>query len=268
MKLEYVNGVRRETFASLAEFADTAEERYTGDLDAGRDDSRRPGWAGTRNMREALNLARHGWLEENTETLAIAEDAVRALERDGDIGAFQNPIWDVTGSDVDVARYLSGEPECMIDMPLNPVKGKVNTIVLVKSFTFMGSMSAEEMKEHGRLVVALCMALEKIGIPVEVWADRPLDVRNYGGGQYYQRICLKGGNDWLDPGQLMFALVHPSMLRRLGFAVHHAAHPRPRREEEKALYGDGAILTETIGSGADAVEFLKNELRNLGLISE
>lgn len=261
MKTEVIGKVTRETFDSLAEFADTAEERFKGDLD-----KRRSSWDGNVSMREALAMARYGWSEENSEAMAIAENAVKALERDGDIQSFNRPRWDVTGSDVDVARFLSGEPECMIDMPLNPVKSTVPTVVLVKSFTFVSDMTDVEMMEHGRLIVALALALEKMGVPVEVWADRPLNNANTPSGYYYQRILLKGGNDILDAGQLQFALVHPAMLRKLGFAVQSAASPRNRRAEEKDLYGEGAILTETIPPGGDAVEFLKAELARLGLI--
>lgn len=264
METEVINGITRETFGSLAEFADMAEERFYGDLDA----TDRWDWDGNVSMREALAMARYGWNEENAQAMEIAEDAVSILERDGTIQSFGRPRWDVTGSDVDVARYLSGEPENMLDMPLNPVKGTVSTVVLVKSFTFLSSMSDEEMKEHGRLVVTLCLALEKLGVPVEIWADRPLANASTPSGRYYQRICLKAANDYLDAGQLQFALVHPAMLRKLGFAVQSAATPRHRKAEEKGLYGEGAILTETIDGNADAVEFLKAELKALGLLPE
>lgn len=261
METEVIGGITRETFMSLAEFADTAEERYRGDLDA----EPKP-WSGYVTMREALNLARHGWTEENQEAMAIAEDAVSVLERDGVMQSFNQPVWDVTGAQVDVGAYLAGTPECMIDYPVNPAKGKVPTVTIVKSFTFLSTMDDEEMRVHGRLVVALCLALERLGVPVEIWADRPLNNANTHNGRYYQRILLKAGDDYLDAGQLQFALIHPAMLRKLGFAVMRAASPRPRKQAEKDLYGEGAILTETIPANQDAVAFLKAELARLGLI--
>lgn len=262
MKSQEINRVYRETFDSLADFADYAERRFYGDLDA-------PGesWEGDVSMREALELARHGWQDQN-DALAIAEDAVETLEREGLISQFNRPVWDVTGSDVDVSRYLSGEPECMIEMPLDQTKGRVPTVVMVKSFTYLATSDDDVLREHGRLVVALVLALEKLGVPVEIWADRPLFHAHTPTGKYYQRVLIKGGGDYLDAGQLMFAMVHPAMLRRLGFAVHASATPRPRSRDEKDLYGEGAILTETIPADTDAVTFLKNELARMGLLAE
>src|ERR1041384_934490 len=63
---------------------------------------------------EALRLAVDGW----PPALAEADVTVPELQDGAGLShsvTMLEPVWDVTGSEVDVGAYLSGIPECMVD---------------------------------------------------------------------------------------------------------------------------------------------------------
>src|SRR5581483_7068916 len=127
------------TYDSLDEMADAAKRRHT--MGGQRLDNLGDGSGGKRHgeygedyewyggtFQEALDLAEHGWEEKLDETLAIMESAIEKVEKEHEVKAF-TPVWEVTGAEVDVARYLEGVPENMIDFPMQEVSkhGKVIT---------------------------------------------------------------------------------------------------------------------------------------------
>src|SRR6266704_3583274 len=122
------NDVTRLSFDSLADLAATAE-RHIIEGDVPRVILKKPDWLGCKDWQAGIALARDGWAEELTATLDVAESAIRKVEAEHTMDTFV-PTFDVCGVDVDVARYLSGEPECMVDYPLTPIvkAGRVITL--------------------------------------------------------------------------------------------------------------------------------------------
>src|SRR5690606_40002886 len=73
------------------------------------------GWQGegVRTLDDAKRLAHEGLPIDGVKALEVASEKVSQIYREYDVPSFSS-CYDVTGSDVDVARYLSGEPENMI----------------------------------------------------------------------------------------------------------------------------------------------------------
>lgn len=76
------------------------------------------------------------------------------------------PVWDMSGCQVDVPAYLTGEPECMVDWQMidtyQPIyKIGVNAYV-------SGSVTSEAMNQRARWVAALAYALEDAGVRVQL----------------------------------------------------------------------------------------------------
>jgi hypothetical protein len=269
MEREIKGMMLAETFWSVREFYDQA----VADHDPGR--TTIPG--------EVLKLVEQGWHEHAPAALDIAESAVSSSVRLMEASAF-TPAWDVTGAEVDVARYLSGEPECMIDFPLTAAVKAGKVITLVSS---ADSNSGSDWLSRGILATSLGLALARLGYATEMWAD------NYGvdhGGtaaSQYQRILVKSTADEVDPSRLMFAFGRSEMLNPLAFGVFDgyrkenrlaawyrafgrargSAEPRPQAAME--LYPEGTVFLtgqltnatpETAGIAVEA------ELRGLGLI--
>lgn len=173
---------------------------------------------GVSSWSEVENLAINGWDSEADTALSIAESVVETVSQDHEMPVF-NAVWDVTGCEVDVARYLSGEPENMIDYDPVPTPRNGRVIVLCASVSFSGSISTETIKRRGHTVAALAFALARIGFATELWADLSAS----GCGDVARmRVLVKGANDELDPGRIMFAYSHPAMLRALCMPAMHA----------------------------------------------
>src|SRR5579872_132508 len=211
-----------QVYDSIAEFAQDATRAIRNPSMPGRvtdnDADRNDFCAGT--FQDAVELAATGWSDQLPDALAIAESAVEMADQEHMMDTFQ-PQWDVTGAEVDVARYLSGEPECMIDFPLSKTSKQGRVITLVASRSTSASISAETMIRHGQVAVALALALARLGHAVEIWADIRLSSQNRQGTAPEGEVIVKvkDVNDELDPAAVLFALAHPGFYRRLGFAV-------------------------------------------------
>lgn len=254
------------TYYSLDEYADGAAERRRGKHEA-RSGTGHVGWD------QALTMARQGWDEQLDSALDLAQSAVETADQEHMVDTF-NPVWDVTGAEVDVARYLSGEPECMIDFPLAKTSKSGRVITLCASVSVSGSIQAETIEKRGKCMVALALALSRLGHNTELWAD--FSGINRSGQVCRVRVLVKGASDELDPSRVMFGYAHPAMLRILGFAVLEGwgdKYPTfgTRPVAPARDLPEGTIYLPEICSGSDvpdADQFLRQYLGELGLLAE
>jgi hypothetical protein len=278
-----------ETYWSMPEFAARADRcalKGTRDLVSSRPDfTFPPGYKDRASFSEALNLAGKGWAEELPEALAVSESAITMAEQEHMMDTFA-PLWDVTGAEVDVARYLQGEPECMIDFPLTKTSREGRVITLAIGTAISAVISSETYLRRGRCIVALALALSRLGHAIEIWAyDSSLS--NGERGNAHLRVLVKSAHDEVDPERLMFALAHPAMERALMWAVrdkypqpwreglsYHASRGRPNdtiADIERELYPEGTIFLPGLKSYTDvpdADQFLRKYLGELGLLAE
>lgn len=203
---------------------------------------------GVSSADEAEGLALDGWAEAVPDAMAIAESAIATVQAELDATAFR-PVWDVAGCEVDVARYLSGEPECMIDYEIVPTTRYGRVITLCSAISVSGAVSADTIIRRGHAVAALAFALTRLGYAVELWADKSSEPNN--GSKHATRIrtLVKGANDELDPARIMFAYAHPAMNRVMGFG---AMHSFPEKWQERV--GVGRYYGSPIGPKEDLPE--------------
>lgn len=267
-----------ETFWSVGEFADASVKGATQVIR-----QQEGHFTDLPYHAESVEMLRHGWQDELAETLEVAESAVSLASQEHMVDTFA-PQWDVTGAEVDVARYLSGEPECMIDFPLSKTSKSGKVVTLVASICYSGVVRTESINKRGRVMAALALALAQLGHATEIWVD--ISLGDSSGASAYQRICVKGVNDELDPAVLMFALAHPAMLRRVAFGSWDGwkgewkqafsvksgrGYPDRRTDADVNLYPEGTIFLPEMGPSRDvpnADEFLREHLGNLGLLAE
>ena len=284
MDQEITGSQLSETYWSLAEFADTADKKAT----VARESTDRGSvsFYSVESFNEALQLARYGWHEQLPGALELAESAIKLANQEHMMDTF-NPVWDVTGAEVDVARYLQGEPECMIDFPLTKTSKSGRVITLVASIGVSGAIKPETIIRRGQLIVALALALNSLGHAVEIWADKNSRAAKTRATMHaYQRVLVKGASDELDPAQIMFALAHPAMLRVLSFAINDGypgkwrnafsdekarGIPAARFTELVARFPEGTIFLPELKSNVDIPDadmFLRRYLDELGLLAE
>lgn len=279
------------TFNSLEELADAAykhsSEPYvrsrrvagtSGYAYAG--DAWNPTWCEADSPEHARRLAIHGWQDQEVDALRIAESAVETVQAEHEVEGFR-AYHDVSGCEVDVARYLEGEPECMVEYETIMVPRVGRVITLCSSVSMSASISGDTIIKRGNGVCALAFALTSLGFAVELWADwtsRGTGTHDVG----HIRTLVKGCNDELDPAKIMFAYAHPCMLRGL---THPAAHELNQDCRAAIGIGDyygipaapvqdlpeGTIYLPQITSARDvpnADALLLQYLRELGLVSD
>lgn len=258
---------------SLDEFADMAEKRRNLEVRSDDYDDAMPEWRGA-TFTEALSMARLGWPGQLDTALEIAESAIEMAEKEHLTEQF-TPVWDVTGSEVDVARYLGGVPENMIDFPPMATSSAGRVITVCASVSISHAVRPDTIIRRGQVITALVMALGRLGHSVELWIDHSIDDGRKQARVIRNRILVKGPNDTLDPARIMYAFAHPSVLRQLAFALNES-NPQPwiRRSgyplpPEHDL-PEGTIYLPEITSAHDVPDAdvaLKGYLNDLGLLA-
>lgn len=195
-------------------------------------------WAGG-SWEEALRLARDGWTTVLPEVDAeVAELRERVRDEVSSMGLV--PTWDVTGSEVDVGAYLSGEPECMVDAVPQRISTRGRVVSFVVPAGFVHTTPHSAVHNRGVALAALCSAITASGHSVEVWSGFCAYV---GGTERFAATArVVSAAEPLDMGRLMFVMAHPAMLRRLWLAVWDGAEEPVARRVHDEHYG-GAPYT-------------------------
>ena len=192
------------------------------------------GWAGA-TWDEALALATNGW----TEPVPEVDLAVCAL-RDGlsdRVAPSLAPVRDVTGSEVDVAAYLSGDPESMIDYEPRRLSSHGRVVTFLIPATYPHTVPHTDVSNRGAALAALCSAIITVEHSVEVWSGYACSIP--GSGRYSAVARVISAGEPLDVARLMFAMAHPAMLRRLWFGVWDSAEPSIAERMRSNNYGKG-----------------------------
>lgn len=227
-------------YASLGEFIShqEADQQYS-------DRHLTKSWAGVSSMQEACDVARKGLPAEGVKVLSGAEGLTASAVKQA-LGDTVRSFNDVSGAYVDMGRFMEGTPECMVEnmFELAPV---VNPVVsIVSNVTASCAVDADDMRQRGRIVVALIKAVETVGRATELWVDMTAQSRNDRGGHYRISVRVKEASQPLDMGAVMFAFTHPAMMRAL---CHNAMHsiPTERQREFGVGLGYASLEYKSIG---------------------
>lgn len=182
-------------------------------------------FTGTENFEEAKDLLLHGW-EHGTIEIKRKVEA-----RNTEVMLKQKNVYDVAGYQCSVPRYLQGIPTNMINKKSIPQKNKVITIN--KCCSYDVSVDRKTIVEESVKVLQLVNRMEKQGYRVNLniligTVNRLIGTvkRNIS----VIKVRIKSSSQKLNIKQTAFPLVHPSMLRRIIFAVWE-------RSKECSYYG-------------------------------
>lgn len=185
------------------------EERgYSWDLNAG--------WQG------ALELAEKGWSEGVGQLAGVAAQ-LPATER------IAKEKLCVAGYMPDVGRFLQGEPQHMRRKGGSIAHRPVVSLVVGTGGT--ANVTAQQMMNYGRAILAIIDQIEATGRRVEVtavWTSRGVS-----DARATVSWTVKAAEDPVDLSALAFSLAHPAAMRRLGFAAYE-------RSSLRTSYGYGA----------------------------
>lgn len=190
---------------------------------------------GTKSMDEAQGLARDGWAEVRPAVmsqLAQLDAEVRPM-----VDLALDPVFDVSGGAVDIDRFLTGDPECMIESTLQPTTKHGRVVkVLVGSMASCG-VPKEQLVERGTVLLAMAEILRMAGLSMELWAECRMSSGNGGKNSVSQLVQILAAGSPIDIDDMMFPLAHPSMLRRMFFGGLDHLGPEGKKVGAGAFYG-------------------------------
>lgn len=168
----------------------------------------------TRSLADAMTLAHSGWKEGADKARAISSVIeARLLPRI----VKEDVNYDVEGMAFDVARYIEGEPEHWVRMEESTERGVgAKHVQICVELGVSCGIGAESIIARGAALCALVTLLEYADCRVELWAQQSSGQERV---EFVDRIRVKAYDQPLDEARVAFALSHPSMLRRVCFAL-------------------------------------------------
>jgi hypothetical protein len=196
------------------------------------------GWQG------ALRLAREGDTEGADAIRAMLADYAATLPaRD----ALPSDAHAVAGYHVDVPHYLTGQPDCMIAPAPMPETGRGRVVTLAVSINATADIDAGPMRRYGMALARKVYDLEAAGERVEVIG---CFVSEVSGARVSVAWRVKAADRDLDLPALAFAIGHPAMFRRIGFAVRERLPFHDVREDSSYGRSKPARLADLMLDGS------------------
>jgi len=214
-----------ESLADMAAFAAANPSPKSSDKD---DED----WSKSASLKDACTLAVHGWSEVRPEVDALADDL---QDRINNVLADHYVVQhDVTGADVNIGLFMAGEPECMMQFVSEPQARMGRVVKVLVNGSTPWTVHASSIMKRGAAVITLVNTLHLMGVGVELWWESP--IKGDGKCKYSTAVKLHDSSQALDIDNVMFALAHPSMLRRLTFSVQEQS-PTAKAQHVGGGYG-------------------------------
>lgn len=177
------------------------------------------GFTGTIDFYSALHLLKCGW-ESGAQKLNTKLGAVKT----GD-GFKTKQFYSVAGYQCSVPRYLQGIPTNMVNSKRVVTKNKVANIT--KEISYNAKWKTDEMIEQGVKFVELVNKIECEGTRCNIFVSMSVEEGNE---KVIIMVKIKDSSQRMNLKQMSFPLAHPSMLRRIMFALME------RHEYTKNMY--------------------------------
>ncbi len=179
------------------------------------------GWYGTETWTESVKFARFGWPRgaEQLEKLSLQHTEWMHAHTQRD-----RWLLDVQGDEIDIQRYLDGDPEHMLVRHLAAGKRKGRKYIhIAVNVAVSCGVDGSEVTKRGAVLGGFVYALEQYGyrIALTIYSS----VTSWQSNMVSVIVPVKGYSDRFDIDTLAYALVNPSMFRRTIFAVEEALPP-------------------------------------------
>jgi len=208
-----------QRFNSWDEFLEFTESPGEVDPVGGSEQAVSHSFHGNGNTWEATRrFALAGW-EQGREKIHRARELLALPER-AEFAERVLPEYGVAGDEVDVGRFVSGEPECMVSFRPSLQRARGKCVRFFVNMSVSCGYTEDVITRRGTLVACFVDLLESAGYRVEIWmsfsassttVDRDKNV------SVETLVKLKSFDQRLEIDRIAFALCHPCSLRRLGF---------------------------------------------------
>lgn len=209
-----VNGVKRdiEIYESLGEAVRHAQNNPAPRSSNSNDAE----FSLTASLQDACELATKGWSDVRPQVDKLFGELESSIAMVLDES--YSIRFDYSGDSVDMGRYMSGDPECMMDYVTEPQARMGRVIKVMVNVANSARITPKQIMDRGVVVVALLDVLNKLGVGVELWTEMAIaDYSVDSGKRFSQLVKIHDSSEMLDVDSTMFAIAHPSMLRRIGF---------------------------------------------------
>lgn len=230
------NNIIQRTFKNFDQALDIAKIEYNYE-ECGANISRslyNDTRVGTKNFNEALNLAYNGWkegLEIIHKNFSKYRDIFADLLPQQDVRVDQ--VFDTYGEDVNIDRFIQGEPENMLTFKPSSELIKITSgnklQRLVIQSVASSDINPESIALNGSLLTILVEQYELHGFRTEI-INRYTVQKSYGGKILNIDITIKNFDESPDFSKISFVLAHPSMLRRIILAIMEHEPLQTRKE--------------------------------------
>jgi hypothetical protein len=216
----------KQTLAQAIDRLSDAKKPQRDDL-ASTSDSASVSWDLNTGFNLARQLASEGWEEKSADLWK----QVHALAVRVEVGVQE--VYDVSGGSVDIGRFMSGEPECMMTQTLTPL----SAVSVLMNICASASADAEHLYNRGIAVAAVIHALQSSGRGVSL---RVCESVWSWGSRHITEITLQEFGEYIHSGRLAFWTAHPAALRRCIFRYNEQQSDEIRREHGfRSGYGYG-----------------------------
>jgi len=186
----------------------------------------------TASLKDAADLAIKGWDECRPKVDALLSDLQDRINNVmSDHYVVQH---DVAGADVNMGLFMAGEPECMMQFVPEPEARMGRVVKVLVNGVTNASTDKDKIIQRGVSVLALVNTLHLMGVGIELWFESCISGTD--DRAYSTCVKLHDSNQPLDIDNVMFALAHPSMLRRLVFSVQEQSK---YQLQQRATRGEG-----------------------------
>jgi len=221
------------------------------------------GWTGTPDWATAEDLALNGWAD-------VRPNVDRQLsELEAEIDEVYEDTFttrmDYGGSFVDMDRYLSGDPECMVEYVSEPQARQGRVVRILVNMCASSAVRSEVMIARGVAVTALVGLIHRMKCGVEVYLEYPISLTGaQRGADWSALVKVHDSSETLDINNLMFAICNPSSLRRVGFGLAEVSPWSKAARMYQGSYGYPARLASAERVGADVTVELAQSAGDYG----
>lgn len=186
-------------------------------------------FTGTETWEDAIQLAQNGWHDMSPNAEEFSDQVSETVITDRMATTF-TPEYAVAGAVVDIGRYLTGEPECMINAEPFTISRAGRAVRLAIPVGVNSSIRTETIIRKGAAVMALANLLARANHPLEIWVGSSAGATDGSKTRLTYMTKVQGADESMDAGRLMFAIAHPSQHRRLALAVRETENSRIRQQ--------------------------------------
>lgn len=171
-------------------------------------------FTGTESFERAAQLAEDGWRKLEGEIQIMAQPI---FDRLASLVEREDLRFNKEGAGIDVAKFAENDPDCWMEFVPTYVDGKSTRILkIIFNASVHCGTPTDAIKRKGAMTTALIQLLEYSGYRVDLTVA---DATQGSGGRLEIYTPLKKPDQPLDMGRTLFALAHPSYLRRIMFSV-------------------------------------------------